>query len=182
MNVFLVGLRGAGKSSLGRDLASRRAMTYVDLDTWTAAAAATDSPGKALASLGEPAFRRAEACALRVVLSYRRQVVALGGGTPTAPGAERLIQDARSVRHIRVIYLRAQPAALRARLAKSNLTERPSITGEGTLEEIDTLFAQRDPLYQRIADVVIDTDGLSHEQAFHALLEACPDPLPALAE
>lgn len=179
--MFLVGLRGAGKSSLGRELASRRGLTYVDLDTWTAAAASTESPGAALSTLGEAAFRRAEACALRVVLSYRRQVVALGGGTPTAPGAERLIRDARAVGHVRVIYLRAQPATLRSRLAGTNIKDRPSLTGAGTLEEIDALFAQRDPLYQRIADVVIDVDELTGEAALDALLAACPDPLPAPA-
>ncbi len=175
MNVFLVGLRGAGKSSLGRDLASRRGWRYVDLDTLTAAATGHATAGESLAALGETEFRRAEAGAFRVALSYRGQVVALGGGTPTAPGVERLMMDARTSKLVRVVYLRAQPQTLRDRLATTNLNDRPSITGGGTLEEIPTLFQQRDALYTRLADVVIDTDGLTHAQTFERLLAATAD-------
>lgn len=175
MNVFLVGLRGAGKSSLGRDLASRRGWQYVDLDTLTAAAAGHATAGEALAALGEAEFRRAEASAFRVTLSYRQQVVALGGGTPTAPGVERLMMDARTSKIVRVIYLRATPETLRARIADTNLKDRPSITGNGTLEEIPVLFQRRDALYTRLADVVIDTDGLTHDRTLERLVGVTAD-------
>lgn len=175
MNVLLVGMRGAGKSSLGRELARRRGWRFVDLDPLTAAAAGRAHVGEAFTALGEAEFRRAEAGAFRVALSYRGQVVALGGGTPTAPGVDRLIRDARAARLAKAVYLRASPDTLRARLAGTDLAERPSITGEGTLKEIETLFNQRDDLYAALADVTLDTDGLTPGQALERLVEATAD-------
>lgn len=170
-----MGLRGAGKTSLGKALAEAHAMPFADLDEWSAHAAGFPTPGEAITRLGEPAFRRAEAASLRVALLYRGHVFALGGGTPTAPEAERLIRDARTARHVRVIYLRARPETLHARLARTNLAERPTLTGAGTLEEIAVLFERRDALYRSLAEVVIDTDELTFDRVLSALKVACAD-------
>ncbi|GJQ30919.1 MAG: shikimate kinase [Phycisphaerae bacterium] len=175
MNVILVGLRGVGKTTLGRALAARRDGRFVDLDDLTAAAAGHTRVAEAFVALGESEFRRAEASALRVVLGYRGQVVALGGGTPTAPGVERMLADARTAKLVRVIYLRATPATLRARLAATDLRDRPSVTGEGALDEIGTLFERRDGLYQSLADVVLDVDGLVEGEVLERLVAATAD-------
>ncbi|MDX2130465.1 MAG: shikimate kinase [Planctomycetota bacterium] len=161
MNLVLLGLRGAGKSSVGPALAETLLRPFVDLDIITARAAGLPSAGEALATLGEARFREAEAGALRVVLAGDQHVVALGGGTPTYAPSARLLSDARVARRARTIYLRARPDTLAVRLRDSDLAARPSLTGAGTLAEIDALFAVRDPLYLALADVVIDVDGLS---------------------
>jgi shikimate kinase len=181
VNILIAGLRGAGKTTVGRALAERRRMPFIDLDDWSAAAAGCASPAEAIAHRGEAEFRRAEAGALRVALLYRGHVFALGGGTLTAPGVQRLVRDARAARHARLIYLRARPDTLRSRLISSDLTQRPSLTGAGTLEEMALLFAQRDPLYRDLADAVIDTDDLSPQQTLEALDAACADVFPAPA-
>ncbi len=175
MNILLLGLRGAGKTTLAPRLAGATARRFIDLDDITAQACDAPSAGQALALRGEPAFRDAEACALRVLLAGKAQVIALGGGTPTYAPSARLIRDSRAARHARTLYLHASPARLRDRLERAGVGERPSLTGAGVLEEIPALYAVRDPLYRELADVVINTDDLSDNQALARALDACAD-------
>ncbi|MBY0262467.1 MAG: hypothetical protein K2Q20_08995, partial [Phycisphaerales bacterium] len=85
--IVLIGLRGSGKSTLARLLAKRLGLIPVDLDDRTPGFAGQPTVAAVFANLGEPAFREAEARALRQALAEPGIVLALGGGTPTAPGA-----------------------------------------------------------------------------------------------
>jgi len=164
--LVLMGLRGSGKSTLGRLTASRLGLPFVDLDEVTTSLLGEGTLAELWARLGEPAFREAEARALHESLASEgadSQVIALGGGTPIAPGAANLLRDAVGRRDIVLIYLRGTPKTLRARLAATDTAERPSLTGAGTLEEIERVFAERDGLYQKLASGVIDTEGHSCE-------------------
>lgn len=172
-HALLIGLRGSGKSTLGRAAAHRLGLPFTDLDDLTPARLGSATPAEALRLHGEPAFRHAEAQALQDAIDRHMGLLALGGGTPTAPGATRAIAESNA----RVIYLRASPATLRARLKDSNLASRPALTPTGTLDEIDDLFARRDPLYRSIAHVVIDVDGQSQDQSLERLLAALARPL-----
>jgi shikimate kinase len=159
-----MGLRASGKTTVGRLLAAELRQPFIDLDDETLAlirsehgAAAPASIADAFARLGEPAFRDAEARALSHALTIAGRVVALGGGSPTAPGAADLLRSARELGRARVYYLRADPQMLRARLAADPAADaRPSITGRGLLAEIEDLHAARDPLYATLADAIID--------------------------
>lgn len=163
-NLLLIGLRASGKSTLGRLIAARLARPFIDLDDRTAARLGEPSPAAALGRHGEPAFRAAEFAALRETLSGGGQVVALGGGTPTAPGAADMLECERAAGRAVIVYLHAAPDVLRARLAATDVASRPSLTGRGTLEEIEALYAGRDGLYRRLADVVIDTSARTADQ------------------
>lgn len=172
-----MGLRGSGKSTVGRALARARGAPFVDLDDLTAAALHAATPGEAFRASGEAAFREAEARALGVVFGRSPCVIALGGGTPTAPGAADLLRAARAGRMAFIVYLRASAAALRARLAHDDPAARPSLTGRGTLEEIEQVAAARGPLYASLADLTIDTDlHASAESAAFAVAAALPPP------
>lgn len=149
-HILLAGLRGSGKSTLGRMLAERLGLPHVDLDDRTAVLLGKNTCAEALNELGEPAFREGEREALAEVLSQPACVVSLGGGTPTAPGAPEIIERANA----RVIYLRLSPETLASRLRASDLESRPSLTGKGVIEEIDALFSQRDPLYQQLGQTL----------------------------
>jgi shikimate kinase len=164
--VLLIGLRGAGKSAVARALADRLGRLAVDLDALTPVYLGESTTGDALRLHGEPAFRDAESRALRDMLASwvagdPGRIIALGGGTPTAPGAAELIREERAAGRARVIYLRATEATLRARLAATDVSQRPSLTGAGTLEEIGTLLARRDGLYRGLAELTLDVDTLS---------------------
>lgn len=171
--VILMGLRGSGKSSLAHALVRAGVVPRaIDLDALTAARLHAKTAGEALASAGLVAFRQAEAEALRDVLgsaagSAGGVALALGGGTPTAPGAADLLTQAKRVGSV-LVYLRATPGTLRDRLMRvepGGAAARPSLTGKGTLEEIEEIFAQRDGLYRTLASTVIEVDGLTLEAA-----------------
>lgn len=169
-HLLLMGLRGSGKSTLGADLARRTKRTFVDLDQITPGLLGRTSPAEALEQDGQQAFRQAETQALRAALKKGASVIALGGGTPTAPGAAETIREASSRNDAIAIYLRASAATLRHRLAETDVAQRPSLTGSGTLEEIDTLLEERDALYRSIADAIITTDDLTPSEVVELLL------------
>ncbi len=155
-NILLIGLRGAGKSTIGRIVAESTGREFVDLDDVTAALLGCRTPGEAFAAHGESVFRVAEYRALINAAAISGRVIALGGGTPTAPGAGQILEDERRAGRAVIVYLRAMPHDLRARLSATDVSSRPSLTGAGTLEEIESVFAARDPLYRRLATHVID--------------------------
>lgn len=159
MNLILIGLRGSGKTTVGGLLAARLGRPFIDLDDLVAKALGSESPGQAWRARGEAAFRSAEVAALRESLHIPGQVLSLGGGTPTAPGAAELLQAERASGRARIVYLAAGPEVLRQRLAQTDLASRPSLTGTGVLDEIAAVHATRDGLYRTLADAVIDTAG-----------------------
>lgn len=191
---ILMGLRGSGKSTLGRRLAEDSGARFIDLDDRTRARLACRTVAEAFETRGEKAFRQAEVASLRDVLDEMRQaagpdqhrnndqheggsarapaplVVALGGGTPTAPGAADLLREAAAA-GARIIYLHASAATLRARL-KDGDPNRPALTGAGLLAEIDEILGARDSLYRSLATVVVETDGLDVDAALDALRQA----------
>lgn len=166
MRVILIGLRGSGKTTVGRELARYWGVGFVDLDDVTPGSLDCATAGEALRSKGEAAFRAAEANALRETLTSAPPscVLALGGGTPTAPGAADMLRGQVASGRARVIYLHASPTALRARLSADNAIERPSLTRRPALDEIGEVYAKRDALYRSIASVIVEVEGKSLAQ------------------
>jgi shikimate kinase len=170
MHVILMGLRASGKSTLGRGLAAALGRPFIDLDEVTAAVMNANSAAEAIKSQGISAFRLAETQALKQVLGMDvAQIVALGGGTPTAPGAAEELHAAMREGKAQIVYLRAQPATLQARLRQSDPAMRPSLTGASVVDEVPALFAQRDELYQQLAWKTLNIDTMDEPQALAAL-------------
>jgi shikimate kinase len=154
--IWLVGMMGAGKSTVGPRLARRLARPFVDTD-----AEVERRAGRPIAEIfakdGEPAFRALEA---DVVEAAGRDgaVVALGGGAAARPGAaERLA--ARGV----LVYLRARPETLLERVGDPG--SRPLLAGLGRAERlarIEGLLGEREPAYGR-ARIVVDVDDWDAE-------------------
>lgn len=166
-SLVLMGLRGSGKSTLGRLVAQRTGLAFVDLDLVTTALLGEGTLAELWAQHGEAAFREAEVRALRervLAAGLPGQVVALGGGTPTAPGAAELLRDAVSRGGIELVYLRGSPEELRSRLARTDTASRPTLTGDGTLDEIGRVFAARDGGYRALASRVIEIDARSVDE------------------
>ena len=167
----LIGLRGSGKTTLGRLLAARRGVQFIDLDDRTVAGSGHASVSAFFRAAGEHAFRAAEARALEAVLDELRSrrdgrdggarpgaVVALGGGTPTAPGARELLERARADGLARVVLLEAPAAVLGARLAAAP-GDRPLLLGTDFTQEAALLGERRMPAYRTLADAVVSTAG-----------------------
>jgi shikimate kinase len=134
----------------------------VDLDDLSAAVLGEKTAGSAIRRHGEKMFRVAELAALLEALKTPGRVIALGGGTPTAPGAAELMHSARHSGHAHIVYLRATEQTLRARLGGADNANRPSLTGAGVLDEIGVLLNLRETLYKGLATVVVD---VNHEDA-----------------
>ncbi len=172
--LVLIGLRGSGKTTVGRLLATRLqgreadGPGFVDLDDRTPAVLGCDSVADAWEAHGESAFRDAEMQALGAILSVDDKVcrvLALGGGTPTAPGAEAMLASQRDRGRVVLVYLRAMPDTLRERLSHADNRDRPALLGgKDPLDEIDAVFARRDPLYRQLATVEVACDGMSAKE------------------
>lgn len=158
MNLILIGLRGAGKTSTAHAVAARLGCTAIDLDEVVSASLGRPNPAAVFQELGEGRFREAEAAALERLLRLDDHVIALGGGTPMTPGAAGMLEAAQRSRRAHVIYLAASPGVLRDRLRATDLAQRPGLLGADPLAEIEELLSVRDPVYRELADEVIDTD------------------------
>ncbi|GAB6904673.1 Shikimate kinase [Desulfosarcina cetonica] len=154
MNLFLIGYRCTGKTSVGKLLARRLNRPFVDLDERVVATAGISIAAMVAAS-GWLFFRAREREALETVATGSNQVVSPGGG---------VILDPRNVatmkRHGVVVWLTATRETIAARLMADPATaaNRPSLTDRGLMEEIDAVLAERVPLYQNAADLTITTD------------------------
>lgn len=162
--IFLVGLSGGGKSTVGPLVAHALGWTFVDSDREIEA-----RNGRPVAVIfaeqGEPVFRTLEAATLVGLATCDRVVVACGGGA---------ITDARSRAALEsglVAWLRVPPAIAAARLSADPATEdRPLLAG-GAQRRLEELLAARESLYAR-ADVVVDAGSLSPDAAAAAIVEA----------
>ncbi len=157
-HLLLMGLRGSGKSTLAASLAARLDLPWVDLDERVRIALGASNVREAFRLHGEANFRTAEAEALRVELRASPRasprVIALGGGTPTAPGAADLIAAARRDHRAFVVFLDPPLEVLAERLERDS-GDRPSLTGAGVVEEIAQVACVRRPLYAALADLVL---------------------------
>lgn len=158
-HVWLVGNRGAGKSSLARELALRLHRISVDIDARIELNTGT-SIREIFESRGEDAFRGLERDAIeKAALAKPDAVIATGGGAVEAPRNVRLMRRSGVV-----IYLSAPPELLARRLAGDD--RRPSLTGKAPAEEVAQVAARRKPLFEQAAHIVYAvTDQSARPQA-----------------
>ena len=155
MMIALTGFMGSGKTTVGKVLADFLGCPFMDLDDLVVKKAGKSIPD-IFAQDGEPAFRQLEAQVLRkTVEKYAEStaVLALGGGAVLAPSSAALLHE-KTV----CIYLRATLDTLLARLA-GETAGRP--LADASLAD---RLAAREPIYEKTAHVVIDTDGLSPDE------------------
>ena len=163
--IALIGLRGAGKSSLGARLAASLGVPFIELDHEVELEAGAKL-GEVFAMYGQEAFRRFERRALeRVLQAHESAVIAAGGSLVTDPDTYRLLLD-----NCHTVWLKAKPEEHMARvIAQGDM--RPFKGRSAALDEIRQLLADRDRLYAR-ANATIDTSGKSLKQSLTELRNA----------
>ncbi len=160
MNIFLIGYRCTGKTSVGKALANTLGWEIIDADTEL-----VDEQGNTIAEIvagkGWDAFRDMEKSVLKKICGRDNQVVATGGGVILNNDNVTTMQE-NGVR----IWLQASPETIKERIVKDRNTEaqRPSLTEQGLLEEIEDVLAERTPLYENAMDFNVETDNMSIEQ------------------
>jgi len=152
--VYLVGMPGSGKSTVGPELARRLGVPFVELDADIERAAGKTVP-EVFEKDGEARFRELEAGALVDAASRDPSVVSCGGGVVLEP-ANRITLRATG----EVVFLSVPLEVLKARVRPA--AERPLIREEGDLER---LFEQREALYREFAAHVVDGGGTVEEVA-----------------
>lgn len=156
MKLLLVGMMGAGKTTVGRILAERLGWRYLDSDREVEEAAG-HTVAELFESGGERAFRSLETDALRrAVTGEEPTVVSVAGGAVLDPANRQLLRASGTV-----VWLRADPATLAQRVGDGD--GRPLLEGDaaGALRRLD---AVRRPLYDEVADVVVDVDRLGPDE------------------
>ena len=98
MNIILIGYRGSGKTTLGKQLAMRQWLTFVDVDSEVCKRFDNASIADIWAKHGEPEWRRVEVEVTEDLCKKDGQVIALGGGTLLEPGARRAVMNAERCR------------------------------------------------------------------------------------
>jgi shikimate kinase len=166
-NLVLVGPMGAGKTSVGRRVADRLGLEFVDVDRRI-----EEQTGARIATIfdceGEDGFRARERTALAALLAGRGRVAATGGGAVLDAASRELLRT-----RAYAVWLQVEPDEQLRRLAKDH--SRPLIASGDRAQVLRRLALQRDPLYAEVADLRFDTAGLSPATAatqLAGLLEA----------
>lgn len=170
--VALLGLRGAGKTTVGRGLARRLKWPFLELDTRIAERAGM-ALGELFSLYGEEYYRELERTTLSEVLAEPGpRVIATGGGLVTEPETWSLLR-----RHALTVWLKARPSEYWTRVMRQG--DRRPTTYPQAREALRELVTRRDPLYRQ-ADVTIDTSGLTVADTVRRVLDAIekksPDP------
>jgi shikimate kinase len=174
-NIVLIGMRGSGKSTIGRQLARRLCLKYIDTDRKIEIESGQKIPDM-IATYGWEYFRRLEKEMCRKMADREDTVIATGGG---------VVLDSDNIAALKtngtLVFLLVEPQDLRRRLAQSQGPKRPSLTGQAPADETAAIWEQRKPLYFAAADLVVGPPdkSLNDSEAIEAACEELIGRLPA---
>lgn len=167
MNIFLIGYRCTGKTSIGKSLARMLEWSFVDADLEL-----VDKHGMTISEIvskeGWSSFREKEKAIIKRLSALDKHVVATGGG---------VILDIENVEQLKksgtIIWLKATPETIKERILQDQNTEelRPSLTSKGLVEEIKETLLDRKPLYESAMDFSVDTDNRSIDDICGRIIE-----------
>jgi shikimate kinase len=163
MPLWLIGMMGTGKTTVGSLVADRLGIEFIDLDRNI-----TENAGQPIkdifASEGEASFRQREADALRRAAAISAAVVATGGGAVLDPENRRLMKASGSV-----VWLRGSVDTLKTRIGDAQ--QRPLLQTTDVTRTLSDLLEERTPAYEAAADYTVETDDLQPAE-IAAIVEA----------
>ncbi len=161
-NLYLIGLMGAGKTTIGRQLARQLGLEFLDSDREIERRTGVSIP-TIFEIEGEEGFRRREAQTIAELATCSRHIIATGGGVVLREENRHRLKSSGYV-----VYLNVPPEILweRTRLDKN----RPLLTVDNPLQRLRELFVARDPLYREIADRIVEGGRSSADSIVQHLL------------
>jgi shikimate kinase len=163
--LLLIGMMASGKTTVGRIVAERLGWGYLDSDEQV-----EERTGRTVRQIfetdGEPAFRREERLALEAaVADDQPRVISVAGGAVLDQANRKLLRAAGTV-----AWLRADPATLADRVELAGQGHRPLLADDprGNLERLD---AERRPIYEELADLVVDVEGRTPDELAEHLVQ-----------
>lgn len=161
-NIFLVGLMGSGKTTIGRALAKRLNKRFVDADHEIEARTGASIPW-IFEIEGEASFRQREADVIRDLTAQDGIVLATGGGAVLNEQSRQLLKERGTV-----IYLRASVNSILQRTSHDR--NRPLLQTDDPKARIEELLLQRAPLYQEVAHIIIETGRPNVQSVVQSIL------------
>jgi shikimate kinase len=167
-NIALIGFMGAGKSTIAGLLAEKLGKQAVELDKLIELKA-----GKSIADIfsddGETAFRRLEIEVAGEIAAGNNRVISCGGGIVLNNiNIDRLKQKGI------IVYLKASSEVLHKRIINKKI-DRPLLKDDNSLQAVREMMQARQPLYERAADIVIDTSDIDTETSVELIIERLKD-------
>lgn len=163
MNIVLIGMRGSGKTTVGEILAQRLGRQLIEMDELIVQRLGLSIP-EIVEKYGWDRFREVEETITREVAVLDNAVNATGGGVVTR---EKNIRELK--KKGKLVWLKVSLDTLLRRIG--NGQSRPSLTGRPQREDMETVLAERSPIYERVADFIIDTEGKTPEEIAEAIIK-----------
>ena len=165
-NIVLVGFMGCGKSTVGREIGLQLNYSLVDTDVLI-----EESVKKPISAIfedhGEDHFRGLETDLLGQIHSTNctHQIISTGGGLPVREENREWLKKLGYV-----VWLRASVDTVLKRTAKTN--HRPLLRGANARQKVEEMLAVRNPIYDEVADLAINTDDLEISETVHGIIES----------
>jgi len=153
MNIVLIGYRCSGKTAVGKTLARELGRDFLDSDTLIEREAGSSIQGF-VSKKGWDLFREMEKTVIKKIAKKDNLIIATGGG---------IVMDKENVSNLKrngwIVWLKANPDVIEDRMRKEQGSGklRPSLTGSDPIEEIEHVLSLRTPLYEKAADLTVDT-------------------------
>lgn len=171
MNIFLIGYRCTGKTSVGRSLAKSLGRPFLDADSELVKEQDLNI-SEIVRKQGWNAFREIESDIIKRVCALDDHVVATGGGA---------VLNDKNVKHMKrsgkLVWLKATPETIKKRVLQDKNTKdfRPPLTSKGSVEEIHETLLNRNPFYEKAMDFDVDTDDIGIDEVCHAIIKKLND-------
>ena len=162
-NIYLIGLMGAGKTTIGRQLAKALKVPFYDSDKAIEESTGVDIP-TIFEFEGEEGFRDREQKMIQQLTEMDGIVLATGGGAILREQNRKALKE-----HGFIVYLQCSVDRILERTRRD--TQRPLLQTENPRERLESLFKQREPLYLACADYKIDTGSMQSKAAVNRILE-----------
>ena len=171
MNIFLIGYRCTGKTSVGRSLAKSLGRPFLDAD-YELVKEQDLNISEIVRKKGWDVFREIESDIIKRVCALDDHVVATGGGA---------VLNDMNVKHMKrsgkLAWLKATPETIKKRILQDKNTKdfRPPLTSKGSVEEIRETLLNRNPFYKKAMDFDVDTDDIGIDEVCHAIIKKLKD-------